>query len=606
MSDFDIKSFLKTLTQRAGVYRMFAADGELLYVGKAKNLKNRVSSYFRARGLNSKTVALVSHIHHIEVTVTASEAEALLLEQTLIKQHRPQYNILLKDDKSYPYLHLSDHEYPLLAYRRGKRRKSGRYFGPYPNSTAVRETLNYLQRLFLLRNCEDSYFRHRSRPCLQYEIKRCSGPCVGHISQADYSDSVRQATLFLEGKSAELLRELQQRMVSASEQLEFEQAAEYRDQIDLMRQIQEKQFVDAGQGDADVWAFTDWKNILCIHRLAFRQGRLVGSKNYYPENQAGDTDEDFLLGFMAQFYLSDHAQEGLPKDIIAKLDSEKIQPLLEAVRISQGRRINHSAGARGNNRKWLHMAEENARTGAQAYLSGRQNNELKLEQVAELLGLPTAPARRECFDISHSQGEATYASCVVFGHEGLLKERYRRFSIRDVQAGDDYAALEQAVRRHFTRMQEQNDLPGLLLIDGGKGQVNRIEALLEEMQISSVALFGISKGETRKSGWEFLWEAGSTRPIMPDAHNDGFRLLQWVRDEAHRFAIIGHRKARAKSRGQSGLEALSGVGPKRRKELLLHFGSLKNMRSAPKEELEKVPGISKKLAEQIFIQLHGE
>jgi len=606
MSDFDIKAFLSTLTQRAGVYRMYAADGELLYVGKAKNLKNRVSSYFRARGLNSKTVALVSHIHHIEVTVTASEAEALLLEQTLIKQHRPQYNILLKDDKSYPYLHLSDHEYPLLAYRRGMRRKSGRYFGPYPNATAVRETLNYLQRLFLLRNCEDSYFKHRSRPCLQYEIRRCSGPCVGHISQPDYADRVRQATLFLEGKSAELLRELQQRMVTASENLEFEQAAEFRDQIELMRQVQEKQFVDGGQGEADVWALIDWGNVICIHRLAFRQGRLVGSKNYYPENASGDTDDDLLLGFMAQFYLSDHAQEGLPHDIIAGIEPELMEPLLEAIKISQNRRVHHSSGQRGQNRKWLHMAQENARTGAQAFLSGRQNNEQKLEQVADLLGLDAVPQRIECFDISHSQGEATYASCVVFGTEGLLKDRYRRFSIRDVTAGDDYAALEQAVRRHFTRLVEQNDLPGLLLIDGGKGQVGRIRGLLEEMDITSVALFGISKGETRKSGWEFLWEARATTPIMPDAHNDGFRLLQWVRDEAHRFAITGHRKARAKSRGQSGLESLEGVGPKRRKELLLHFGSLKNMRSAPKEELEKVPGISKKLAEQIFIQLHGE
>lgn len=606
MSEFDIRAFLSTLTQRAGVYRMYAADGELLYVGKAKNLKNRVSSYFRARGLNSKTVALVSHIHHIEVTVTASEAEALLLEQTLIKQHRPQYNILLKDDKSYPYLHLSEHRFPLLSYRRGKRRKSGRYFGPYPNAGAVKEALNYLQRLFLLRNCEDAYFNNRSRPCLQYEIRRCSAPCVGKISEADYQDSVRQATLFLGGKGQELLKELQQRMIKASELLEFEKAADLRDQIDLLRQVQEKQFVDSGQGDADVWALTDWQNVICIHRLAFRNGRLLGSKNYYPDNRSGETESDLLISFMAQFYLADHAQEGLPKDIIADVGAEDLEPLLEAIRISQGRRTGHSRGQRGQNRKWLYMAQENARTGAQAYVSGQQDNRRKLEQVAELLGLSDVPARIECFDISHSQGEATYASCVVFGAEGLLKDRYRRFAIRDVAAGDDYAALEQAVRRHFTRMQEQNDLPGLLLIDGGKGQIGRIHALLNEMNIHSVALFGISKGETRKSGWEFLWEAGATTPIMPDAHNDGFRLLQWVRDEAHRFAITGHRKARAKSRSQSGIEALPGIGPKRRKELLLHFGSLRNMRSAPKEELEKVPGISKTLAEQIFIQLHGE
>lgn len=606
MTQFDIPAFLSTLTQRAGVYRMFANDGELLYVGKAKNLRNRVSSYFRARGLNSKTVALVNRIHHIEVTVTASEAEALLLEQTLIKQHRPQYNILLKDDKSYPYLHLSDHPYPLLAYRRGKRRKSGRYFGPYPNATAVREALNYLQRLFLLRNCEDSYFNNRSRPCLQYEIRRCSGPCVGKINEEAYQDSVRQAILFLEGKGQQLLKELQQNMINASQALEFEKAADLRDQIDLLRQVQEKQFVDSGQGDADVWALTDWQNVLCIHRLVFRQGRLVGSKSYYPDNRSGEAEADLLISYMAQFYLSGHAQEGLPLEIIADTGEESLEALLEAIRISQAKRVTHSRGQRGQNRKWLHMAQENARTGAQNWVSGQQNNQRKLELVADLLGLDEVPGRIECFDISHSQGEATYASCVVFGAPGLMKDRYRRFSIRGVTGGDDYAALEQAVRRHFTRLQEQNDLPGLLLIDGGKGQISRIRTLLDEMNIHSVALFGISKGETRKSGWEFLWEAGATAPIMPDAHDEGFRLLQWVRDEAHRFAITGHRKARAKSRSQSGIESLAGVGPKRRRELLLHFGSLKNMRGAPKEELEKVPGISKKLAEQIFIQLHGE
>ncbi len=591
MSEFDIKSFLSTLTQRAGVYRMYAADDELLYVGKAKNLKNRVSSYFRARGLNAKTVALVSHIDHIEVTVTASEAEALLLEQTLIKQHRPQYNILLN---------------PLLAYRRGKKRKSGHYFGPYPNATAVRESLNYLQRLFLLRNCEDSYFNHRSRPCLQYEIKRCSAPCVGHISQQGYDESVRQATLFLQGKAAELLRKLQQSMLAASEALEFERAAGLRDQIELLRQIQEKQFVDSGQGEADVWAMTDWQNVLCIHRLVFRQGRLLASKNYYPRNLAGDDDGDLLAGFIAQFYLADHAQEGVPKEIVADLPAELMEPLTEALRLSIGRRVNHSRGQRGQNRKWLVMAQENARTGAQAQVSGRQESARKLEEVKQLLKLSDTPARIECFDISHSQGEATYASCVVYGAEGLMKDRYRRFSIRDVVAGDDYAALEQATRRHLTRLKEQDDLPGLLLIDGGKGQVARVAEVLQELAISTVPLFGISKGETRKSGWEFLWEAGAATPIMPEAHNEGFRLLQWVRDEAHRFAITGHRKARAKSRSQSDLESLEGVGPKRRKELLLYFGSLKNMRGAPKEELEKVPGISKKLAEQIFIQLHGE
>ncbi|MCD8521523.1 MAG: excinuclease ABC subunit UvrC [Saccharospirillaceae bacterium] len=606
MAEFDISAFLQTLTQRAGVYRMFAADGELLYVGKAKNLKNRVSSYFRARGLNSKTVALVSRIDHIEVTVTASEAEALLLEQTLIKQHRPPYNILLKDDKSYPFIHLSEHSFPLLAYRRGKKRRDGRMFGPYPNAGAARDTLNYLQRLFLLRSCEDSYFNHRSRPCLQYEIKRCSAPCVNKISQQDYQQSVRQATLFLQGKSQQLLQELQSQMMAASEALHFEQAAALRDQIELLRQTQEKQFVDSGQGEADAWAIVEWQSVLCIHRLAFRQGRLVASKNYYPANPAGERNEQLLLDFVSQFYLADHALEGIPRDLVLDVGDDEVDALLEALRLHRQAKVHHSRGGRGHNRKWLHMATENARTGAQTKISGHQAALNKLTQVAELLNLREPPKRIECFDISHAQGEATYASCVVYGEEGLMKQRYRRFAIKGVVAGDDYAALEQAVTRHLTRLKEQGDLPGLLLIDGGKGQIGRIKEVLQHLQLNSLPAFGISKGETRKSGWEFLWEAGATQPIMPDAHHEGFRLLQWVRDEAHRFAITGHRKARAKSRSQSDVDSLAGVGPKRRRELLLHFGSLKNMRSAPREELEKVPGISKKLAEQIFIQLHGE
>lgn len=608
MAAFDIPAFLNTLSQRAGVYRMFSADDELLYVGKAKNLKNRVSSYFRARGLNTKTVALVGRIDHIEVTVTANEAEALLLEQTLIKQHKPPYNILLKDGKSYPFLHLSDHEYPLLAYRRGKRKKDGRYFGPYPNSGAVREALNHLQRLFLLRSCEDSYFKHRSRPCLQYEIKRCSAPCVGKISQADYQRDIDHARMFLQGKSRELIVLLQDEMQQASEQLQFERAAELRDQIEMMRRIQEKQFVDGGSGNADAWAVVDWQGVLCIHRLTFRNGRLTSSQNFYPENKAGESLADLLIEFISQFYLADHAVDGLPRDLIVEADKDQLQPLLDAIQLQFQKKVQHSAGVRGSNRQWLTMAQENARTGAQTKISGRQAALNKLERVADLLTLPSVPKRIECFDISHSKGEATYASCVVYGEEeGLTKSRYRRFSIKGVAAGDDYAALEQAVTRHLTRLIEQQDLPDLLLIDGGKGQINRIDDVLNALNLSGkVQAFGISKGETRKSGWEFLWEANATRPIMPDAHDEGFRLLQMVRDEAHRFAITGHRKERAKSRGESGLEKLQGVGPKRRRELLLHFGSLKNMRSARKEELEKVPGISKKLAGQIFSQLHGE
>lgn len=605
MSDFDIQSFLKSLTRRPGVYRMYDAQDGLLYVGKAKNLKNRVSSYFRARGLNAKTVALVSRIDHIDVTVTASEAEALILEQTLIKKHRPPYNILLKDDKSYPYVHLSDHEFPLLAYRRGKRRRSGRYFGPYPNSAAVRETLNHLQRLFKLRNCEDSYFNHRSRPCLQYEIQRCSAPCVGYISADDYQRDIVRSKKFLEGKSTELIRELQEAMQHASVSLEFEVAAELRDRIEFLRQIQEQQRVESGDNNADAWVLLHDQATLCVQRLAFRQGRLTNSQSFFPGNPAGDEDDELLSGFLEQFYLNDHSGDGAPDLLVADIETDLTAPLL-AVMQKRGCRIRHQRGLRGDGRQWLAMAAENAQTAIQNRLSGLQAAAGKLDKVAELLRLGTTPGRIECFDISHSQGEATYASCVVYSPSGLDKSRYRRFSIKGVAAGDDYAALEDAVRRHLTRLIEQQDLPGLLLIDGGKGQVSRIRQVMEELEVKNVTLIGISKGTTRKSGWEYLWYADDKTPLIPDAHHEGFRLLQHVRDEAHRFAITGHRKQRAKKRAESELETLPGVGPKRRRELLLHFGSLRNMRGAPREEFEKVPGISKSLASKIFATLHGE
>lgn len=605
MPEFDIKAFLQTLSQRAGVYRMYTANNELLYVGKAKNLKNRVSSYFRSRGLNTKTVALVSHIHHIEVIITANEAEALLLEQTLIKEHRPPYNILLKDDKSYPYIYLSDHGFPSITYQRGKKKKAGRYFGPYPNSHAVKETLNYLQRIFKIRDCTDSYFANRSRPCLQYEINRCSAPCVGFISSEDHAESIRQAVLFLTGKNTELSLQLQQQMLSASEQLNFEKAAEIRDRIELIQQVQETQNVYSDGSNADIWAIIEWQNIYCIHRLSFRQGRLLGSKHFYPRNLTGETEEELLLNFISQYYLNGLAPDGLPQDLIVEIAKDEVVPLIDAIKIQQDKKLSHSQGGRGQPRIWLQMAKENARAGVQAKISGHQAAKQKLQAAAELLKLEQVPNRIECFDVSHSQGEATYASCVVYDDEGLNKKRYRRFGIKDVTPGDDYAALEQAVRRHLIRCMDQQDLPSLLLIDGGKGQVGRIQTLLEELQVD-IYLLGISKGETRKSGWEFLWEAGKKQPIIPSAHNEGFQLLQLVRDEAHRFAITGHRKARAKIRSRSALEDINGIGAKRRKDLLLYFGSLNNMRSASQEELAKVPGISHTLAEQIFQQLHGQ
>lgn len=605
---FDVDEFLQSLTQRPGVYRMYAQDDELLYVGKAKNLKNRVSNYFRSRGLDTKTVVLVSKIARIEITVTSSEAEALLLEQTLIKKHRPHFNILLKDSKSYPYLHLSEHEYPLLAYRRvrGRGKTQGRYFGPYPNSTAVRETLNHLQKLFKLRSCSDTYFSNRSRACLQHQINRCSAPCVGFVSGDDYARDIQHAELFLTGQNQTLLHDLQQQMQQASASLDFEQAGEIRDKIEMLRLIQEEQYVDSQQGHADVWAMSVDAGLVCLHRLAFRQGRLQASQNFYPENKAGEDAHQFFADYITQYYFSAPPIEGHPKELISELDAELTQPVCDALFLEFKHRMASGQGKRGKRRQWLLMAQENAKAGLQQKNNKQQLLDIKFNQLLELLNLKQKPNRVECFDISHAQGEDTYASCTVHDEQGLATDRYRRFKIKDVTAGDDYAALEQAVRRHFTRMQEQNDVADLLLIDGGKAQVARVQTVLDELDLKQVQCFGISKGETRKTGWEYLWPAGAKKPIMPNAHDEGFRLLQQIRDEAHRFAISGHRKARAKKRVQSDIQEMQGIGPKRRRELLIHFGSLKNMKSAPIEEIAKVSGISQTLAEKIYAQLHGE
>ncbi|MGB1092617.1 MAG: excinuclease ABC subunit UvrC [Oceanobacter sp.] len=425
-------------------------------------------------------------------------------------------------------------------------------------------------------------------------------------SREGYESDIRQAQMFLRGESQALLKQLQEEMIVSAEQLEFERAAELRDRIDLLRRVQEKQAVDSGSSNTDVWAITDWQGVICIHRLAFRDGRLMGSKNFYPENLAGEDLDAFLISHASQFYIAEHAVDGMPSEIILDVESDQVEALIEAIQIRFKIRVMHSRGQRGKPRQWRHMAEENARAGAQSRISGHKKAREQLDAAARLLSIDQSPQRIECFDISHSKGEATYASCVVFEGQGLAKNRYRRFSIKGVAAGDDYAALEQAVTRHLTRLKEQDDLPDILLIDGGKGQVSRVSEVLDKLEISTVNLWGISKGETRKSGWEFLWKRFAKDPVIPDAHDEGFRLLQLVRDESHRFAISGHRKARSKSRGQSELEQLPGIGPKRRRALLLHFGSLKNMKSAPREEFSKVEGVSQKLAEKIFSQLHGE
>ncbi len=602
----DAQSFLSTLTQRAGVYQMFDSKDELIYVGKAKNLKQRVSSYFRARGLNDKTLALVARITRIEVIVTSSETEALILEQTLIKKHRPQYNILLKDDKSYPYIYISKHKFPLIAYRRGQKVKSGQYFGPYPNAYAVKESLNYLQRIFKLRNCEDSYFSNRSRPCLQYQIKRCSAPCVDHISSEDYQHDINSAILFLQGKSDALIKELELQMEEAAQKLYFERAGEIRDQLLNLRTLQEKQYVSTDKGSVDCWASFNSKGTLCIQRLSFREGVLINSKSYFPNNKLDQAEAIVLKEALAQYYLSSNPANGFPSQVLFELEQEEGEIIIAAINEVNDKTCYWLQNPKADKKKWLNLAVENANNAATSKSLEKNAYLERFQAVQSLLNLRDLPNRIECFDISHSKGEATVASCVVADQKGARKDLYRRFNIKDITAGDDYAAIHQAVFRHFSRLKEHQDYPDVLLIDGAQGQVNQAHKALTELNISNVFILGISKGETRKAGWEFLWPQGESTPILPNQHDRGFLQLQEVRDEAHRFAITGHRKQRAKARSTSSLESIPGVGAKRRRELLRFFGSMSTVKGASIEEIAKVPGISTRIASDIYAALNQE
>ncbi len=603
---FDASSFLSTLTLRAGVYQMFDEKDELIYVGKAKNLKQRVSSYFRARGLNDKTLALVARIARIEVIVTSSETEALILEQTLIKKHRPQYNILLKDDKSYPYIYISQHTFPLIAYRRGQKVKSGQYFGPYPNSYAVKESLNYLQRIFKLRNCEDSYFSNRSRPCLQYQIKRCSAPCVDHISAEDYQYDIKSAILFLQGKSDDLIKELEAQMEEAARELLFERAGEIRDQLLNLRTLQEKQYVSTDRGSVDCWASFNSKGTICIQRLSFREGVLINSKSYFPNNKLDHAEAIVLKEALSQYYLSSNPANGFPSQVLFELEQEDGEIIIAAINEVNDKACYWLQNPKADKRKWLNLAIENANNAATSKSLEKNAYLARFQSVQALLGLASIPNRIECFDISHSKGEATVASCVVADQKGARKDLYRRFNIKDITAGDDYAAIHQSVFRHFSRLKEKQDYPDVLLIDGAQGQVNQAYKALTELGITNVFILGISKGETRKAGWEFLWPQGESKPILPNQHDRGFLQLQEVRDEAHRFAITGHRKQRAKARTTSGLESIPGVGAKRRRELLRFFGSMSTVKGASIEEIAKVPGISSRIASDIYAALNQE
>ncbi|MFB9069132.1 excinuclease ABC subunit UvrC [Pseudofulvimonas gallinarii] len=597
----DIAAFLRTLPVSPGVYRMLGNKDEVLYVGKATRLKNRVASYFSRPRLDPRLASMISQIVRIEITVTRTEAEALLLENQLIKSLKPRYNIQLRDDKSHPYVHLSPGDFPRIAFHRGAKRE-GRYFGPYPSAGAVRECLDLMHKLFGLRSCRDSVFRNRSRPCLQYQIKRCSAPCVGLIDEREYAESVRLATLFLEGRSGELVDSLVSEMETASAQLAFERAARLRDQVALLKKMQARHYVNAASGDCDVLACRIDKGVACVYLLSFRGGVGIGARAYFPSLPAQADPGEVLSAFVPQYYLDRVA----PAEILLG-HAVKDADLLSSVFTERaGRRVELKSSVRAERARLLGLADDNAREALSMRLASRSNQRQRLEALASLLGMDEPPVRLECFDISHTLGEATVASCVVFGPEGPLKALYRRYNITGVAAGDDYAAMHQVLERRFRKaLEEGGELPDVLLIDGGKGQVAQALAVLAELGVEQQRIIGVAKGPERKPGEETLYLPETGEEIRPGASSPALQLIQQIRDEAHRFAITGHRGRREKARSTSRLEDIPGIGASRRAALLKQFGGWQGVAAAGVEELMQVKGVSRELAERIYGSLRS-
>ena len=546
---FDSQAFLKTLTSRPGVYCMLDETGKVIYVGKAKNLKKRVSSYFNRSQVDSpKTQVMVKQIENIDVTVTHTENEALILENNLIKNYKPRYNILFRDDKSYPYLYLSSkHQYPHFRYHRGALKDKGKYFGPYPSAGSVRSTLNLLQKLFLIRSCEDSVFANRSRPCLQYQIKRCTAPCVGYISEEDYKRDIDNATLFLEGKNEAVVEGLMEPMQQASEALEFETAARLRDQIRSIRHVQEKQHISSESGDIDIVSCVINANQACIQLVFIRGGLNLGNRNFYPQHIEEQTEADLVKAFISQFYLNEHSRQKIPAEIILSHNFEDIELLQSVVSDKAGKKIKLKANVRGERLKWLTMAKENAAITINQKIASNQNQNKRFDALQKLLELNEPIEHMECFDISHTQGEATVGSCVVFGKDGPLNAKYRQFNIENITKGDDYAAMSQVIRRRYTRLvKDDARLPDLIIIDGGKGQIGVAKKELYELQLTHIPILGVAKGPSRKPGLENLILALENKTIDCDSASPALHLIQHIRDEAHRFAISAHRQRRSK------------------------------------------------------------
>ena len=608
MTGFDYKTSLDKMTHHPGVYRMVDGDGALLYVGKAKDLKKRVASYFGKKQDSPKTRAMVRQIRDVNVTVTRTEAEALLLESNLIKQHKPRYNVVLRDDKSYPYLYLStDNEFPRLSFYRGAKSGAGQYFGPYPSAKSARRTLNLTQKLFRIRQCDDNFFRNRSRPCLQYQIKRCTAPCVGLVDPGDYREDVKHTVMFLEGRNEEVIRELTAPMQKAADGLDYERAAQYRDQIVSLRKIQENQYITAPRGELDIVACYMEGGYACVQVFFIRGGLNLGNKAFFPVHTGDLGEEQVLNAFLPQYYLAGSRNRPAPGEILLSHPVADAEALMILLSERRAKRVRIKHNHRSERRKWVEMALNNAEIALKTRLSSRDDYVSRFENLQGSLGLNEPVERIECFDVSHSGGEATVAACVVFNHGGAAKTDYRKFNIKDAPAGDDYAAISQAFNRRYSRMKkEEGKLPDLILIDGGKGQVNSVRAVAEELQLDEVTLLGVAKGKARKPGMERLvFSDGKTETSLAP-NSSALHLIQEIRDEAHRFAVTGHRQQRNRKRARSVLEDVEGVGSKRRRELIRYFGGLQGVSRAGVEELARAPGISHNLAKKIYASFHGD
>lgn len=604
-SSFDAEQFLASLTQQPGVYRMYDREGEVIYVGKAKNLKKRVSSYFRKQVDSVKTQALVRSIVAMDVTVTHTEAEALILENSFIKKYRPRYNVLLRDDKSYPYIFISSHEHPRIGFHRGARREKGEYFGPFPNGSAVRDSLTLIQKLFPVRQCDDSYYRARSRPCLQYQLKRCLAPCVGIPSDEEYLAQVDLAKLFLKGKNEEVMARLVSRMEASSHALEFEKAAILRDQIVALRQVQERNAVSGNTEELDVIGLYREAGMTCIHLLFIRQNAVQGSRSYYPKVPANTPEEEVLESFIQQFYLSDVEGRQTPKDIVAAIPSTLAQGLAEQLSEALQRKVTIRNQPRGERAQYLSLAQKNAMNAVHSRLGEASIMHTRVSALQELVGEDVALERMECFDISHTMGQETVASCVVFDKNGPRKSDYRRFNIKDITPGDDYAAMAQVLARRYKNAITQENVPDIVFIDGGKGQLTQAEDYFSEWPKPPL-LVGVAKGEHRKPGLETIIFGYTRKTQHLPADHPALHLIQYIRDESHRFAITGHRQRRAKVKRTSTLEEIKAVGAKRRQNLLSYLGGLQQVKNASIEQLAQVPGISKALAETIYYALRDE